>query len=40
MLFMLFISPLFKIDWLKNSFEYTDDTAITEKSLTLDENVA
>lgn len=38
-LFMLFISPLFKLDGLQKSFGYADDVSIIETSSSLDENV-
>lgn len=37
-LFMLYISPLFKLDRLKKTFGYADDVAILEISPTLEEN--
>lgn len=40
MLFMLFISPLFKLDGLKISFGYADDIVVIETSPSLDENFA
>lgn len=39
-LFMLYISPLFKIDGMRKSFGYADDVAILETSPSLEENSA
>ncbi|KAI0995343.1 hypothetical protein K3495_g12840 [Podosphaera aphanis] len=38
-LFMLYISPLFKLEGLKKAFRYADDFAILNVSTTLNENV-
>lgn len=38
-LFMLFISPLFKLEGLQKSFGYADDVALLETSPSLDENI-
>ena len=37
-LFMLYVSPLFKLEEMKNSFAYADDVAILKTSPILEEN--